>query len=106
MELIFDISGSELLSDDQKRRIRKALENRINKQDELLISSEKSRSQLLNKRAVIKKFDSLVEKALQPEKKRKPVKNLTANPKNRIKAKRHKAEKKKARQKVNLKDMM
>ena len=100
VELLFNLEASALLTEAQKGLIRKALRNRINKEGILAIASGKERSQLLNKQSAIRLFNRLIEKALQPPKKRKPVKNFTASPEKRLEAKRRRSEKKATRQKA------
>merc|ERR1712151_99684 len=88
VELFFNIGASKLLSEEEKGKIRIHLKNRINKEDILVISSQATRSQALNKAKVFKKFEKLIQEALKPEQKRKEVKTLTANPKKRLAFKR------------------
>ncbi|MCH2082509.1 MAG: aminoacyl-tRNA hydrolase [Saprospiraceae bacterium] len=104
VELFFDISNSKLLSLEEKAKIRKHLKNRINKEDILVISSQDTRSQALNKNKVYKKFEKLIHAALKPQTKRKELKPLSANPKKRLAFKRKHSEKKEARKKVILPD--
>ena len=104
VELFFNIGASKLLSEEEKGKIRIHLKNRINKEDILVISSQATRSQALNKAKVFKKFEKLIQEALKPEQKRKEVKTLTANPKKRLAFKRKHSEKKEARKKVILPD--
>jgi ribosome-associated protein len=100
--LRFNISASKVLSESQKEKIRLKLKNKINKQNELIISHETDRSQLKNKQKVIKKFDSLLKKALKEAKKRKPSKISKATKKKRAQNKKHKSEKKASRKKIQL----
>src|SRR5262247_2724769 len=51
--LSFDIQGSAALSEEQKRRIMARLQTRINKGSILQISSQRTRSQELNRRALV-----------------------------------------------------
>jgi ribosome-associated protein len=100
VELLFDLEGSVLLSAEQKERIRKALASRITKEGVLAIAASRARSQLLNKSAAIRQFDHLIAQALQPAKKRKPVKPLSSAPEKRLRAKQRQSEKKAARTKA------
>ena len=70
VELIFDIAGSALLSDEEKERFVKKWPKRINAEGEFKICSSQHRSQSANKEHVIKKFYLMLEKALTKEKKR------------------------------------
>jgi ribosome-associated protein len=74
VEVHFNPSTSEYLTDEEKDTIAKKLKTKINSEGFIIISSQKSRSQLANKEDAIKKlFDSL-EKALLKPKPRKPTK--------------------------------
>ena len=70
VELRFNIEASGLLNNDEKDLIHKKLKNKINAQGELVVSAQRSRSQLQNKEAAAEKFYKLLEKALTPRKKR------------------------------------
>lgn len=71
IELRFNISSSDLLSEDEKKMIFEKLSNRINNEGELIISSQSDRSQLMNKNNAVEKFYELVSKALTVKAKRK-----------------------------------
>jgi ribosome-associated protein len=101
VELLFDVDGSPLLSDPQKKLLHQRLHSRINKEGTLIIASQTHRSQVRNKEEAIAKFDELIQRALKPRPKRKKVKRLTSNPKKRLQAKKRQSEKKAKRKKVN-----
>src|SRR5262245_10118640 len=61
--LSFDIPGSTALSEDQKRRIMTRLQTRINKESVLQISSQRTRSQELNRADVLARFSELLRRA-------------------------------------------
>ena len=106
VELFFNIGASKWLSTEEKIKIRLHLKNRINKEDTLVVSSQLTCSQTLNKAKVFKKFEKLIQAALKPRPKRKEVKTLSANPKKRLTYKRKHSEKKEARKKVILPDSL
>ena len=97
VDLIFDLTASSNLSDAEKARVRKNLGGYINDSDELRINSSESRSQASNKEGVIKKFYTLLEKALKKEKKRIPTKVPKAVKEIILKKKKQHAEKKSER---------
>lgn len=99
VELAFDISNSEALSDYEKRRISRKLSGRINKDGVLKMSSEDSRSQHTNKEIVTQNFLFELKEALKKQKPRKKTKPTKAS-----KLKRLKAKKKKSEIKANRKD--
>ena len=100
IELLFDVTNSTILTDEQKEQVMNALKNRINKNGILVLSSQASRSQLLNRNKVIKKFERLLEQVFAPKAKRKGPTALVANPRKRLKQKRQHSEKKQNRKKV------
>ena len=104
VELIFDLTHSEVLTSEQKELLQKSLKNRLTKDGLLIISSQSSRSQLRNRKKTLEKFDQVITEGLIPEKERKEVKTLQSEPKKRLKQKRQHAEKKSARKKVILYD--
>ncbi len=102
VELLFDVIRSQALSEAEKALILKRLASRINQEGILQMASDASRSQLLNKNAVIKKFDQLLVHALQPVKERPETSAFTADKRKRIRIKKQTAEKKAARRKVTF----
>jgi ribosome-associated protein len=68
--LSFDIQGSAALSEEQKRRIMARLQTRINKGSILQISSQRTRSQELNRADALARFSELLRRALVPRRAR------------------------------------
>jgi ribosome-associated protein len=97
--LIFNVSNSALLTDQQKARIILKLENRINQEGSIQLSNSDTRSQLRNKELVIENFYYLMKKALFVQKKRKPSKPTKASVAKRIQKKKKQSEKKNLRKK-------
>ncbi|MEM9547580.1 MAG: alternative ribosome rescue aminoacyl-tRNA hydrolase ArfB [Bacteroidota bacterium] len=100
--LRFDIKNSEVLSDDQKKRIITKLKNQINKDFELIMHQETDRSQLKNKQKIIKKFDALIKSTLKEQKKRKQSKIPQAVKQKRQEDKKRRSELKSNRKKIQL----
>lgn len=71
--LKWNINASSSLSDEQKEKLTEKLSNRLNKEGELVLQEQGSRSQLTNKVAIFKKLDRLIIRSLTVEKKRKPT---------------------------------
>lgn len=94
VELYFDIAASEGLSEEEKSRIFKKLENRINAAGELFLQSEATRSQHKNKEDVIARFKELLKASLKKPKPRKKSKPGKAAREQRLKEKKRKAAKK------------
>lgn len=102
VELRFDISASQLLTDVQKQRLLEKLAPQLIQESIISISSQEKRSQLQNKELVIKKFYKLLEKAFHEPKKRKETKPTAESQEKRLKSKKVEAEKKQMRKKVDL----
>ena len=100
VELLFHIENSSLLDQTQKELLQSRLRARLTKDGQLLIARQNSRSQLMNKRAAIERFDELISQALKPLPKRKKVKPLRANKAKRLESKRRLSQKKQMRKKV------
>lgn len=95
--LQFDINSSTILSEDEKIIINEKLKNRINKSGVLILSNEDSRSQLVNKKAVINRFVNIIESALKIYKPRKATKPTTASIMRRLENKKRLSDKKQLR---------
>lgn len=97
--LIFNVGKSLLLSGYEKEILSDFFSGRLNNKGELMITSQKYRSQLQNKLWVTGRFYKLLAEALTPRKKRvKTKKSKEANEK-RLKFKKITSEKKIRRKK-------
>jgi len=96
-ELRFSVSESELLLEEHKQMILEKLKSYINQEEELIIVSQASRSQLQNKENAIEKFYELLNKALTPKKRRIKTKASRASKERRLQAKKQHGEKKSRR---------
>ncbi len=99
VELRFDIRKSLILNDDQKDLLLKKLTSKITSDGQLIVTSQRDRSQLTNKEDVIQKFYQLISKALKPEKPRKKTRPSLASIEKRLSEKKLKSETKQSRQK-------
>lgn len=70
VELSFDVAGSPSLSDSQRRRLLETLGSRLDTSGVLRIVSQESRSQWKNREEAVRKFFTVIKKALTPRKKR------------------------------------
>ena len=68
--LSFDLQASMALSEEQKSRIASMFATRISKEGVLQLSSQRTRSQELNRADVINRFVELLRRALAPRRKR------------------------------------
>lgn len=98
--LHWPIGNSKVFTLEEKDRIRKKLENRINNNDELVIDSEKERSQLQNKELAISRLQALVARALEIEKKRQPIRVTRGAKLRMIEFKRRRSQLKEGRRKI------
>lgn len=74
VELLFNVYGSTILTETEKEKFAKKWVNRINDEGIFSMCSSQHRSQGANKEHVIAKFYTMLQKALEPEKKRIPTK--------------------------------
>jgi ribosome-associated protein len=102
VEGYWHVEGSSLLSDKEKERLLTKLSAKINADGFLLVKSQEARTQLANKKLVIKKMNALVTAALVVPKKRKATKPGKAAIEKRLTGKKNQAEKKETRKKINL----
>jgi len=102
VELRFSIAFSQLLSEEEKELLRTKYPNRINTENELVITCQTERSQLKNKEKVVEKFYKLLETALTPRKKRTATKPTKASVAKRLVNKKITSEKKATRQRKSF----
>ncbi|MDA3880285.1 MAG: alternative ribosome rescue aminoacyl-tRNA hydrolase ArfB [Prolixibacteraceae bacterium] len=99
VELRFNVANSSLLSNLEKHKIAERLKNRINSDNELIITAQSERSQLKNKEKAIDKFYQLISMALQKSKNRKPTRPTRSSVEKRLTKKKRLSEKKSLRKK-------
>ena len=99
IELFWSLDTSLSFSEEEKSRLREKLQNRLTKEQILILSSGQSRSQLKNKEHVIKRFFELLETALIRPKVRKKSKPSRASKLKRLQSKKQLSEKKANRRK-------
>jgi ribosome-associated protein len=99
ISLKFDVPRSQILTEEEKTTILRALASQLTKGGVLHLSSQDSRSQLENKEAVLDKLDFLLKKAFVKKKVRKKSRPSKAAVLKRIRSKKLHSEKKKWRQK-------
>lgn len=101
VELTFDLSNSNALSDSEKKLLIEKLPSRLTKENILILFCDESRSQHKNKELIIKKFLELLSQNLVRPKKRRPTKPGKSAIQKRIDSKQRNAEKKSLRKKPN-----
>ncbi|WP_298246743.1 alternative ribosome rescue aminoacyl-tRNA hydrolase ArfB [uncultured Christiangramia sp.] len=92
VELSFHVETSNGLSEAEKGRIQRKLENRINREGFLKMSSEDSRSQHSNREIVIRNFLEVIKSALKKQKPRKKTKPSRASKLKRLHSKKKRSE--------------
>lgn len=95
--LRFPVGESPTLSEEQKRLIIKNLSNRINNEGELLLSSQKHRSQAANRETVRNRFADLLEGAISPDEPRRNTKVPRSSKTRRLRNKRKRSRRKEER---------
>jgi ribosome-associated protein len=104
VELLWDFNASALLSDVRKTKITEKLTSAINKEGQLSVTCETSRSQLKNKELAIKKLNTLLQKAFAEKKKRLATKPSKSSVEKKLTEKKNRGTIKAARKKVNPED--
>lgn len=100
--LIFDLLNSPSLSEEEKAKIGKALEKRINKEGKIILQVQSERSQLANKQIAIQNFERLINSVFVVKKKRKATRPTLASRKKRLDSKKKQGDKKQNRRKVDF----
>jgi len=100
VEGYFNIAGSALLNEEQKQLVSHKLRNKINAEGILLVKSQAERTQLGNKRLVLKKMNDLINQSLVKPRLRKASKPTKASKEKRIEQKKMKSQVKEGRRKV------
>ena len=100
VELWFNISKSEKLTETEKNRLLKKLANKLEKESILHIQEQTKRTQLENKNLVKEKFYNIILSGLKVAKPRKPTKISKAVKAKRLDTKKLKGEIKQLRKKI------
>jgi len=98
--LRWDITNSQLISEDEKTTLKEKLSSFLTKDGVLMLSAQDKRSQLQNKEAVMVKLDTLLARAFAVKKRRKPTKPSKSAKAERMKKKKLVSEKKKWRRDI------
>lgn len=97
VSLFFSIDKSQLLSEEEKKKLSTNATTQISNDGFLQIDVEEHRSQAKNKKRAIEKFYQWLREALKPVKRRKATKPTKAAIRKRLKNKKLKSEKKQNR---------
>lgn len=99
-EAHWNIDASKAFTPEEKTLIKERLATRINEKGELIVQSEKERSQGQNAATAVDNLRKLVAKAIIPEKERIATRPPRASKEERLQEKKKTGEKKKMRSKV------
>ena len=97
--LRFDLEHTTALTADQRQRVRQKLSSRISNEGVLQISSQRTRSQDLNREDAVARFAELLRGALHEDKARVKTKATRSSREERLKEKRIRTSVKQARAK-------
>jgi ribosome-associated protein len=92
VELGFDVTGSALLTPEQKHKIMQRAANRINKAGILQVVVQSERSQFRNKELAVEKFNEIIRSCFTEKKKRIKSKTPRSVKEKRLKSKKHRSE--------------
>jgi len=95
--LLFDVQESQSLTGWQKNRILEKLATRINREGILRVSSEKHRSQSMNRDAAVARFAELLDAALTLPKRRRKTRVSRSQKQKRLDTKKKRGQLKKDR---------
>ncbi len=91
VELVFDVTGSPILTDHQRAQVHEALASYIDKEGVLHLVSQRTRSQWRNRQDVLARFQFLLGQALSPRKERRPRRPPGASKERRMAEKRRRS---------------
>jgi len=104
VELLWELHASECLDENMKQRLARSLGKRLNARGELVMASEKYRSQHRNREEVLQRFLDLVEASMKIPKKRIPTQATRAARERRLSQKKNRGEVKRSRKKFTRGD--
>ncbi|MEO7085551.1 MAG: alternative ribosome rescue aminoacyl-tRNA hydrolase ArfB [Gemmatimonadaceae bacterium] len=97
IELLWDLTGSRAISDEQRERIRARLAARLDSEGRIRVVASDRRSQGQNKQAADERLAALIVHALHVPKKRKATKPTRAAKERRLLSKKRQSDKKRNR---------
>jgi len=102
VELRFDVTLSQILTDQEKALLLEKLSNKLTGEGELIIVSQTERTQLANKQLCIEKFYKTLASALKVKKKRRSTSPTRASKEKRLNLKKSQSDKKEMRKKPSV----
>lgn len=102
VELSWDVANTRVFSEEEIKLLLKNLKTRLTKDNILILTSDKTRSQHKNKALVSERFLEIVKKGLKKPKPRKKTKPSQAARQKRLQEKKLQAEKKERRKSPDI----
>ena len=102
VELYFSLEDSVAFSEEERLRLIQKLRNKLTKDNSIIIQCDESRSQHKNKEIVTARFQTIIQEALNRNKRRIPTKIPKSVIKKRLSDKRNISDKKTSRKKPDL----
>lgn len=102
VELLFDLAGCDVLTDDQRARARRKLRRRLDAAGRLRVVVQRYRSQRQNRAAAERRLVELLAEALRQPAERRPTRPTAASRLRRLARKRRRGEIKRERQRPTL----
>jgi ribosome-associated protein len=100
VEILFDVSSSDSLSEEQRNRLLRRLAKRIDSEGILHIVARSHRSQLRNRQEAMERFVQVLQQGLRAPKRRVRSRPSQQSVERRLARKRRRSETKKLRQRV------
>ena len=97
IELLWDLTGSTAVSDEQRQRLQTKLAGRLDSEGKVRVVASDRRSQQQNRQSAEKRLVEIVRGALAVPKKRRPTKPTRASKEKRLTDKTRRAERKRDR---------
>lgn len=97
IELLWNLTGSQAISDEQRERLRLKLASRLDSHGRVRVVASGRRSQRQNRRDADERLAALIKYALRVAKKRRPTKPTRAAREKRLAEKKRRAEVKRER---------
>jgi len=97
VELRWNVEKSTAFFEEEKEKIKNFLKNRLTKEGDLIITCQKERSQLQNRKIARERLNELVARALEPKEERIPTRPTFASKERQLEEKRRTSQKKKQR---------
>lgn len=104
VELLFNVPLTVLFNEEQRIVLTRKLQNKIDSEGFIRVTSQKTRSQLKNKQDAVDKLYKMLSNALIPEKKRVKTKPSQASKEIRLESKKKHSFKKKIRGRKDFED--